>query len=248
MERRVSRVRPASEPPGVARSDLEIIATIGNRVAPGLFEERVTPEGVFAEFASLTAGTTADHSGIDYERLEDDLAVRWPAPDADTQGGYRYLTADGWSFDTDSGRARFSTGSDSRIAEPVDDAYPLTLTTGRLPDVYNTGVRSATADDGLPTARMHSKTIASQLSAFDRGRTAVQSRRGRVTVRVDVDDGVPVGVIWLPIHQASVNELTLSAVDPESDEPNLKQCAVGLSAPAQRTPSPRPTRTPVESR
>jgi assimilatory nitrate reductase catalytic subunit len=247
MERRVSRVRPATEPPGSARSDLDIIAAIGRRIEAGLFETPADPAAVFDELSSLTADTAVDLSGIDYDRLEADHAVRWPAPDADTQGGYLYLDADGWSFDTDAGRARFSTGSDSRIAEPVDDAYPLTLTTGRLADVYNTGVRSDASGDGLPTARMHPATIAERLPAFDRGRTAVHSRRGRVTVRVDPDDGVPVGVVWLPIHNVAVNELTLSAVDPESDEPNLKQCAVGLTAPPQRQAVPQPTPAPIES-
>jgi assimilatory nitrate reductase catalytic subunit len=59
----------------------------------------------------------------------------------------------------------------------------------------------------------------------------IESRRSSVTVDVAPTDAVPPGVIWLPIHNAAANELTLSAVDPESAEPNLKQCAVGLRAP-----------------
>jgi assimilatory nitrate reductase catalytic subunit len=52
-----------------------------------------------------------------------------------------------------------------------------------------------------------------------------------VTVDVAPTDGVPPGVVWLPIHNAAANELTLSEVDPESAEPNFKQCAVGLQVP-----------------
>jgi assimilatory nitrate reductase catalytic subunit len=51
---------------------------------------------------------------------------------------------------------------------------------------------------------------------------------------------VPPGVVWLPIHNAAANELTLSAVDPESAEPNLKQCAVRLRPPG--TPRADPDR------
>ncbi|TKX84785.1 nitrate reductase, partial [Halorubrum sp. SS5] len=80
MERRVSRVTAAADPPGEARQDLDIIAAIGNRIHPGLFDEPpLDPGAVFDEISGLTAGTTADLSGISYDRLADELAVRWPA-------------------------------------------------------------------------------------------------------------------------------------------------------------------------
>jgi assimilatory nitrate reductase catalytic subunit len=37
-------------------------------------------------------------------------------------------------------------------------------------------------------------------------------------------------MVWLPIHHPAVNTLTLPAVDPESAEPNVKQCAAALSS------------------
>jgi len=238
MERRVSRVTAAVEPPERVRQDVDIIAEIGNRVQPGLFDAPpVDPASVFDEIRELTAGTNADLSGITYDRLDAELAVRWPAPDAESEGGYRYHDDGAWAFHTDSGRAQFSVAAHSRVPEPLDDEYPLTLTTGRTDAVYNTGVRTRDGDDeGVPTARMHPETIAEHLTAFDRGRTVVESRRAGVAVAVAPSDGVPPGVIWLPIHNAAANELTLSAVDPDSAEPNLKQCAVALRAP-ERAPT-----------
>ncbi len=235
MERRVSRLTAAADPPGNTRPDLEIIATIGNRVEPDLFDEPpLDPESVFEEVRELTAGTKADLAGISYDRLADELAVRWPAPDADSEGGYRYYTDENWSFYTDSGLAAFSTATHSTVPEPVTEDYPLTLTTGRCAGVYNTGVRSReSANDGLPTVRMHSLTVGDYLGSFDRGRTVITSRRGSVTVDTEVDDGIPPGIIWIPIHNAAANELTLPAVDPESDEPNLKQCAVRIGPPSR---------------
>ena len=240
MERRVSRVSAAVDPPGRARQDLDIIAAIGNRIHPGLFETPpLDPESIFEEIRDLTAGTNADLSGISYDRLASDLAVRWPAPDAESQGGYRYHDDGEWSFHTDSGLAQFSSATHSRVPEPIDDEYPLTLTTGRSDGVYNTGVRTRErGDDAMPTARIHPETIAERLPAFDRGRTVVESRRASVTVAVAPTDSVPPGVIWLPIHNAAANELTLSTVDPESSEPNLKQCAVELRAPEKPTLGP----------
>ena len=238
MERRVSRVTAAADPSGRVRQDLDIIATIGNRIEPELFgEPSLDPQSVFDEIRELTAGTKADLSGISYDRLDDELAVRWPAPDVDCEGGYQYYADGDWQFDTTSGRAAFSAVSHGGLAEPINETYPLTLTTGRQAGIYNTGVRSkSTSADGLPTARMHSETIAGRLSAFERGQTVIESRRGAVTVAVETDDGIPPGIVWLPIHNAAVNQLTLPTVDPDSDEPNYKQCAVALAAPTATEP------------
>jgi assimilatory nitrate reductase catalytic subunit len=231
MERTVSRVRPATTPPGAARQDVDIIAQVAARMGLDLFDdETLAPERVFSELADLTAGTPADLSGITYERLEAEGAVRWPAPDTETAGGYRYATDDGWSFPTESGRAQFSTGTHTGLAEPTDETYPLTLTTARRADAYNTGVRTRGDEPDPPTARIHPQTVRTHLTARDGDRAVVESRRGAVAVCVQPDDAVPRGMVWLPIHHPAVNTLTLPAVDPESAEPNVKQCAAALSS------------------
>jgi assimilatory nitrate reductase catalytic subunit len=245
MERTVSRVRAATETPSGVRTDLELIGALADRLAPGLFDESPEPEPVFEELAAMTEGTPADLSGISYERLEAELAVRWPAPEPDAAGGYRYYEertdADGdetetWSFPTPSGRARFSDARAEPLPEPTDDDYPFTLTTARRPDAYNTGVR--TREDGPPTARVSPATavaIADDLEQGTDGRYGrVVSRRASITVRVEANESIPDGVVWLPIHHPDVNDLTLPAVDPRSREPNFKQCAVRLAPPRDR--------------
>jgi len=84
-------------------------------------------------------------------------------------------------------------------------------------------------------ARIHPETTLEYIESFDRGKTVVSSRRGSVTIAVNPDDGVPKGMVWLPIHHPAVNALTLPVVDPESDEPNLKQCAVDVRRRSRRT-------------
>jgi assimilatory nitrate reductase catalytic subunit len=242
MERRVSRVTSAREPPGGVRQDVDIIGAVADRVVPELFDSaRLDPEALFDEVAALTRSTTADLSGISYDRLAEELAVRWPAPSSEAEGGYRYAADDGsLSFPTPSGRARFSNASHGGVPEPIDETYPLTLTTGRRPDAYNTGVRTrpdaADGDDegSATAARLHPETIADHLRAFDRGETVIESRRSAVTVGVVPDSDVPPGLVWLPVHNPAANRLTLSAADPDSAEPNLKQCAIRLSAPDRR--------------
>ena len=253
MERTVSRVRAATETPPGVWTDLRIIATIGESLVPGLFGSTdPAPREVFDEFASLTEGTPADCSGISYDRLDAEYAVRWPAPSPEAAGGYRYLVERGddetWSFPTPSGTARFSTWELTASPEPTDDDYPLVLTTGREADGYNTGVRSRSLDPDSVTARVNPETLETYHDAVvdadgDR-RTTLVSRRARVPAVLTPDDAVPAGLVWLPIHHPMTNHLTIDAVDPDSDEPNYKQCAVHLAAPDGYATRPEPEVTP----
>jgi assimilatory nitrate reductase catalytic subunit len=260
MERRISRVRPVMEVPSGVRTDLDIITSIGERLCSGLFEA-TDPEAIFEEFAALSAGTPADCSGISYARLDEAGAVRWPAPDAISEGGYRYLegSEDGtgeWSFETPSGQARFSTGTHGPVAEPPREEFPLTLTTAREADGYNTGVRSRDGDEPVsPLARVHPETLAdcefheamggpdadgAEFATDDNDEfpaAVLSSPRGEISVRVAPDAAVPTDLVWLSIHHPRTNELTLPDVDPQSAEPNLKQCAVRLSPATDPVPS-----------
>ena len=266
MERRISRVRAASDLAPAVRTDLDIIASIGEAIAPGLFPA-TEPASVFDEFAALTAGTDADCSGVSYDRLREERAVRWPAPSAKSEGGYRYRDDGDWSFRTPSGRARFSTGTHDGNPEPTDESYPLTLTTGREPDGYNTGIRSrGEAADPAVLARVNPATIedlnagaepertdggASSVDEEETGGAAVEpdetarlaSRRGSIPVRVAADTAVPTGMVWLPIHRGATNDLTISATDPRSNEPNYKQCAVALEPAADEVAAEEPSRS-----
>ncbi len=263
MERTVSRVRSATETPSGVKSDLELIGELATRLAPGLFETSPEPPSIFDEFVGLTEGTLADCSGISYDRLEDERAVRWPAPTPEDAGGYRYYdgpesdqsegstndrsddssgdepASDRWSFPTPSGRAQFSDGEGTGLPEPPDESYPLTLTTARESGAYNTGVR--TREDEPVTARVSSATasaLATQLEGSDDEQYArVTSRRASILARIEIDEAIPDGVVWLPIHHPDVNDLTIAAVDPRSKEPNFKQCAVRLEAPTDAVAS-----------
>jgi assimilatory nitrate reductase catalytic subunit len=260
MERTVSRVRAATEAPSGVWTDLRIVATIGRRLFPDLFDDDdPAPEAVFDEFAALTTDTKADLSGITYDRLDAAKAVRWPAPDAETSGGYRYYEDEGeadadeadadgtdadesdtdgmetWSFETPSGRAQFSTGRQEPLPEPPGEEYPLTLTTAREPDGYNTGIRSRSVEDPEPlVARVNPETVADSDAVTD-GHVTLETRRDAIPAVVDPDPAVPEGLVWLSIHHPLTNRLTVDAVDPQSDEPNFKQCALRIVEPDAST-------------
>lgn len=253
MERTVSRVRPATDTPSGVRQDIDIIAALATQLAPGVLPKPpVDPELLFDDFRALTADTPADCSGISYDRLDSERAVRWPAPTAETSGGYRYHEAESkqrWSFPTSDGRARFSEATTSKkLPEHPDDAYPLTLTTARAEDEYNTGVRSRTSphSPALLVARLHPDTLAERgispmtpvegeetediesANTSELPHARLESRRGTVQVRLEADPSIPEGLVWLPVHHPRINQLTVPETDPDSDEPNYKQCAVRL--------------------
>jgi assimilatory nitrate reductase catalytic subunit len=240
MERRVSRVTAVSDVVDTVRQDLDIIAAVGNRIASALFPDPpLDPEAVFDELRGLTAGTPADMSGISYDRLDRDRAVRWPAADESSESDYRYRDGGVWTFPTDSGRARLLSATFDGLPEPTDPNYPLLLTTGRRAEAYNTGVRNREGTREIPCARIHPETAGQYVELLDRGRTVVESRRSSVTVDLTPDDAIPTGAIWMDVHHPAVNELTVPAVDPDSKEPNFKQCAVRLASPEKTSPVTR---------
>ncbi len=245
MDRCVSRVTASADPPGKARQGIDLIAAIGNRISTGLFDSPpLDSAAVFDELRDLTTGTKADLSGISYNRLDSAQPVRWPARGINDEGNSRYHGDGNWVFDTDTSRAQFSTGTHSRRPEPVDEEYPLTATLGRTAADYG-GSREGHPDPDaeLPTARMNPETVAQHLDMIDRGRTVISSRRSAVTVSISPTDSVPPGVIWLPTHRGTINDLTLRTVDLNAGEPNLMHCAVRLSPGVIANPDDTPHAT-----
>ncbi|SFR50410.1 assimilatory nitrate reductase NasA [Halogeometricum limi] len=270
MERTVSRVRAATDPPTGVHTDLDIVADVARRVRPGLLPSpRVDPAVVFDEFRRLTVGTKADCAGITYDRLDAEYAVRWPAQGPTDSTAYRYWNDDGsWSFETPSGMARVSVPAfeTPSLPETADDIYGLVLTTGREADGYNTGVRSRGGDPGPLTVRASPSTLDAHADALAGGdwragsgddgtegggedgatRTLLDSRRGTVPAVVDVDETVPTGLLWCSVHHPETNRLTVDAVDPHSKEANVKQCAVRLRHPDERRRDSRAVAEPTD--
>jgi anaerobic selenocysteine-containing dehydrogenase len=63
----------------------------------------------------------------------------------------------------------------------------------------------------------------------------IESRQGRAWSTLRVEDAVPIGTVFMPMHWgdawssfASPNEATADACDPISKEPAVKFCAVNV--------------------
>ncbi len=146
----------------------------------------------------------------------------------------RRLFADGKFFHAD-GRAKFIFESPRPVPEPVSKEYPFVLLTGRGTSAqWHTQTRTGKSDvlRKLYPARVYvevSPEDAESLRLETGARVQVSSPRGEIEAAVFVSSSVAPGQVFMPMHYAETNELTLWHVDPYSRQPNYKSCAVKLT-------------------
>jgi formate dehydrogenase major subunit len=225
-ERRVQRCRKAVDPPGDARDEVWIMSELARRM--GCDWGHPTAEDVWNELRSLAPQL----AGMSYKRLEELDGIQWPCPD-ETHPGTKFLHARLWDDDpAKRGRlAPFSVVHHEGPVETPDDEYPLTLTTGRRLESYNTGVQTGTYVS--PLHRGESLDIspedAESLGVDTGDIVRVTSRRGSIEAPVFVDLGLRRGVVFMTLHfpdDVATNLLTINAADPKSGTAEFKACAV----------------------
>ncbi len=229
-ERRVQRVRPALNPPGLARPDLDILLDLARRLSQrrGIDTrqgwEYAGPAAVWREVGQVAP----DFRGITYERIAK-VGIQYPCPDEDHPGTL-YLFADG----VPRGRGKFWPLDFQPPLETPDEVYPFNLSTGRLLYHWHGGTmtrRSALNDIAPQPVVEINPADARRIPCADGDLVRIASRRGEVTARVEVSDRSPVGTIFLPFHyaEAAANLLTLDELDPAAKIPDYKNTAVAIS-------------------
>ena len=246
-ERRITRVLPAIEKPGEARHDWEIVVDFARRLGGRLEHSSAelsarlfpysTAEAIFNEHRESTRGRDLDITGMSYALLESAGPQQWPMPEGAISGKQR-LYEDG-VFPTASGRARFVNVKHQPTSELQDHAYPISLISGRLRDQWHGMSRTGTVArlfnlDEEPLLSMH--TCDMRHRALEEGDLVrVSNPRGSIVVRIKHGEGLKRGRAWMPMHwgnrfmnSAGVNALTSPAVDPFSQQPELKHAAVAI--------------------
>ncbi len=220
-ERRVQRVRRAVPPPGTAREDWRIVAELSTRLGLPM------QYGSVADVWNEVARATPIIAGITWDRIEE-TGLQWPCPNED-HPGTKYLHADLWDGDQ---VGYFQAVPYVPPAEPTDDEFPLTLTTGRRRPAYHTQTQTGrtTIRELIPTEAVEiHPTDAARLGIEDGQSVRVSSRRGQVDVAAKVTDRSPEGAVFLSFHypqQVRTNLLTTDAYDPITETPEFKACAV----------------------
>jgi len=232
-ERRVQLFTSAVSPPEDARPDWWIIAELGRRVTRLLGRRGAGRHSGWqytgpAEVMAEIAGLVPTYGGVSHGRLGQP-GLQWPCPRPD-HPGTPILHVERFAR----GRARFTPVTHQAPAEAPDRDYPLVLTTGRLLEHYHAGsmTRRVEALDWLmPEAvvEVH-PTDAARFGVPDGTRVGLRSRRGTVTARAHVTDGITPGTVFMPFHfaEAAANLLTNAALDPVAKIPEYKVCAVAI--------------------
>ncbi|MCF7694640.1 molybdopterin oxidoreductase family protein [Mycetohabitans sp. B2] len=171
-DRTVNLLCKAVEPPGQARTDLEIFVEVAHRLG---FKDRDgkpligyrEPSEAFDEWRRVSKGRPCDYSGMTYELLLKKGGVRWPCNEQHPEGSERlYEDLHFWTGidDCESYGADFLTGSKHTRAQykaidpngraflrpaqwrrppnPPSESYPFVLSTGRV--VYHFHTRTKT--------------------------------------------------------------------------------------------------------
>ncbi|HUR14205.1 MAG TPA: molybdopterin oxidoreductase family protein [Mycobacteriales bacterium] len=225
LEGRVLLRRKALDPPMGVRSDLEVFHALAARlgVRTGFSTD---PVKVMEELGRASAGGVADYAGISHARLAAGEQLHWPCPSTDHPGTPRLFLD---RFATPDGRARFVAVDQPVEVEPVSEAFPLRLTTGRVAMQYQSGAqtRRIAALPGEAYVELHEDT-ADRLGITDGERVKVSTVRGEAWLAAKVTDAIRPDTVFVPFHWAGkrrANSLTGDWLDPISRMPQFKACA-----------------------
>jgi len=235
-ERRITYLNKVIDPPGEALPDAEILWRFAKRMGYNGFNY-TNAEEVYKEHCQLTKGTNIDITGLSYSRLKAEGSFQWPVPEYNHSGTPRLFQDK--KFYTDTGNAKFIVPKFTKpTSELLTEKYPLVLTTGRVRDQWHTRTKTGKVNKlitHIPDPYLEMNQVDAFLRDIKDGDIAVvQSKRGKVQVKVKVSDTIGKGVVFLPMHWGKVigndygraNNLTTDIVDPVSKEPDFKFSAV----------------------
>lgn len=265
--RNMTLMQQAIEPPGEAMPDWRIIARVACAMGYEEAFSYASAAEVFEEIVAFSNPKTGyDLRGASHARLRE-TPLQWPCPPQahDAQSDrhpVRYLN-DGVSqtlresedgsrpriaFPTPDGKAVFFARPHVAPAELPDGTFPIVFNTGRVQHQWHTMTKTGKVAmlnklNPGPFVEIHPED-ASALGVAANDRVEVRSRRGRVVLPAVVTDRVQPGNCFAPMHwndvfgdELCVNAVTSDAIDPLSQQPELKFCAVAL---ARVAPEPVP--------
>jgi assimilatory nitrate reductase catalytic subunit len=232
-EGRVIHIRQAVTPPGNARVDWHIYCDLAKRLGKGELFPYTTSREIFNELREASRGGIADYYGITYEKIDEQMGVFWPCPTLDHPGTPR-LFEDG-RFGHADGRARFIASEYRPSGDPVDEEYPVYLTTGRVVSQYLSGTQTRRIGPLVdqhpePKLEIHPR-LADELGIAPGDWVTVTTRRMEMTLQALVVKTIRPDTVFIPYHWAGVqsaNQLTHRTLDPRSKIPEYKVSACRL--------------------
>ncbi len=237
-ERRISFLPKVLDPPGEAKADVEIMCDFARKMGFRGFNFNSTDE-IYQEYCSMTKGTKMDISFLNYDRLKNEGTFQWPVSEYRHPGTPRLF--EDKKFYTPSRKAIFNVpNSVENTSVQPNEEFPLILTTGRIRDQWHTMTKTGKVSrlkTHYPSPVLEINPVDAYLNKIKDGDvTEIKSSNGTVRVRAKVTDNIRKGVVFLPMHWGKqlqsdlnrANNLTHTAIDPQSKEPDLKFTSVSV--------------------
>ena len=234
-ERRVSKVSRAVSPPGEAISDFEIFLAVADKLGcrEELYPSWASPGDAFEEWKRVSAGRLCDYSGMSYALLDEHGGIQWPFSSGTQEVKTTRLYSEDQQFETADGKAKLICVEWQPFPEQPTKEFPFVLNTGRTVEHWHTRTKTGQVpilERLSPNAWLEmNPRDASALKLRPHDHVDVVSSRGRVrNVELRITEIIAPGQVFLPFHYAetNANQVTQSAFDPISREPNYKQCSV----------------------
>jgi len=243
--RYISHLSKVVDAPGEALPDAEIICRFAKKMGFEGFDFK-NAEEIYKEHAALTKGTTIEISELDYAILKEKRSVQWPYGERSQKSEVRSrneyfgtprLFTDK-RFYTSNQKAQIHSFDDVNQSEPLNDTYPLILTTGRIRDQWHTMSKTGKVNKlkqhiGESFIEIH-PLDATKRKIKENDIVEIFNERGNVRVKAKLSNEIKPGVVFMPMHWGKVlqsdlnraNNLTNNLIDPKSKEPDFKFSAV----------------------
>jgi predicted molibdopterin-dependent oxidoreductase YjgC len=227
-ERRFQLVAPAIEPPGEAKTDLEIIATVSRALGHEMGWE--SSADVMDEIAALTP----DYAGVSHERVGRQR-LQWPVAPDGTDSPILYAD----EFSLPGGKGQFAPLPYKQPGDAADEEFPLILVTGRRLQHYNAGTMTRRTGNLELVDRewleIHPDDAA-KLWITDGQRVSVRSRVGRIEVEAKVTERIEPGHVFTAFHfpEVRTNLLVGASSDVNTSCPEYKVVAVDVRPMAEQ--------------
>ncbi|MEU4086689.1 formate dehydrogenase subunit alpha [Streptomyces aureus] len=225
-ERRINRVRAVTKP-RTGRHEWQIVCDIATAMGYPMAYDH--PSAIMDEIAAVTPTFT----GVSFGLLDKMGSVQWPC-NATAPEGTPVMHVDEFVR----GKGRFVVTAYVPTSERSTRRFPLVLTTGRILSQYNVGAQTrrtgnvAWHPEDVLELHPHDAEVR---GITDGSQVTLASRVGRTTLRAEISDRMPAGVVYTTFHHpvTGANVVTTENSDWATNCPEYKVTAVqvGLARP-----------------
>jgi formate dehydrogenase major subunit len=221
-ERRINRVRAVMKPKS-GRHEWDIVCQIATAMGYPMHYDH--PSQIMAEIAALTP----TFAGVSFEKLDEVGSIQWPCDELAPEGTPIMHVE---SFTR--GLGRFVPTPFVPTDERSTRRFPLILTTGRILSQYNVGAQTRrTANiawhrEDLLEIHPHDAEVR---GITDGDEVTLASRVGETTLRAQISDRMPTGVVYTTFHYpvTGANVVTTENSDWATNCPEYKVTAVQVA-------------------